>query len=647
MTRDAHEHLAAFAESRDERAFARVVDEFGGLVFAAALRRTGGDFELSEEIAQNVFAITARKARRLSTHPSRSAWFYTTTRFEAAKALQSERRHQRKVKALAREAQAHVGGAESADECWRSALPILDVCLDRLAPKEREVLLGRFFEGRTFREIALATGSTEAACKMRLKRSLGRLSGWLSGRGVTLSAAALASGLAAEFSRAAPETVATSITPTAIDAAVGLSPAAIAASTFATMSATKAFSLGAIIAIVFCAIPIAIQQSAVSDLKAQLSAEQSKTPLAKSEPPKRIDKPAETERAGVAAAKPVQAEPASIGEGELPTAMETLVQIYTGSHQGALRAAHPRVQGMLKQLEDFSPEELFAACREVEDAKRRRAYADFAINFLAAGEPLKCIEFIRSEPAKEQAELMHTLFRQWAKAKPADAMVWFLENQFGEGPLLGNAKTRNYFSEFLAYRMIQGDQREMAIDFASELVGRQRKEAALYGMLGTMPTDQLEAFAAEVLERTDDVLVRRIALEKVGAKLAKAGLEAGKEWALAVGDGEGPAASAAALEGVARAWMKMERVAAAEWWLQQGDPADREHIYSEIVASWARSEPNACGRWLAAQPDDQPLDLARASFARAVQEQDLQSATTWANSIADEALRQTVLRELR
>lgn len=45
-------------------AFAALTERYAGLVYSAALRRTGSP-EVAEEVAQNVFTILARKAPRL------------------------------------------------------------------------------------------------------------------------------------------------------------------------------------------------------------------------------------------------------------------------------------------------------------------------------------------------------------------------------------------------------------------------------------------------------------------------------------------------------------------------------------------------------------------------------------------------------
>ena len=267
-----HPALAAFAASKDEAAFAKVVSEFGGLVFTSALRRTG-DRELSEEVAQNVFAIVARKAKRLSSHPSLTGWLYTTVKLEAAKALRTRQRHNRRVQALADEmnTDAHSMTTMSAEERenWRDALPLLDESLDRLKPADRDIVLGRFFNERSFKEIAESNGSTEAACKMRLKRALEKLNSWLSGRGVTLSATALATGMAAEFSKAAPATVVGSLPANAIAASSGVGFTTILTNTLSTMSTTKSAGLATAAVILLGAVPVAMQHSEANSLKAE------------------------------------------------------------------------------------------------------------------------------------------------------------------------------------------------------------------------------------------------------------------------------------------------------------------------------------------------------------------------------------------
>jgi len=54
--------LREYAEKGSEEAFREVVSRYVDLVYSTALRRTGGDTHLAEDVAQNVFGVLARKA---------------------------------------------------------------------------------------------------------------------------------------------------------------------------------------------------------------------------------------------------------------------------------------------------------------------------------------------------------------------------------------------------------------------------------------------------------------------------------------------------------------------------------------------------------------------------------------------------------
>ena len=64
MTDDA-ELLRQYAQSGSETAFADLVGRYLPLVYAAALRRVGGDEALAKDVAQTVFIDLARKASSL------------------------------------------------------------------------------------------------------------------------------------------------------------------------------------------------------------------------------------------------------------------------------------------------------------------------------------------------------------------------------------------------------------------------------------------------------------------------------------------------------------------------------------------------------------------------------------------------------
>src|SRR5262252_8847949 len=92
--------IQRYVDERSEPAFTEFVGQHIDLVYSAALRQVGGDVVLAQDVTQTVFTDLARKAPRLTRHPSLAAWLYTSTRYVAAKVRRTEqRRRQREQQA--------------------------------------------------------------------------------------------------------------------------------------------------------------------------------------------------------------------------------------------------------------------------------------------------------------------------------------------------------------------------------------------------------------------------------------------------------------------------------------------------------------------------------------------------------------------
>jgi RNA polymerase sigma factor (sigma-70 family) len=158
--------LREFAERGSEGAFRALVDAHLPLVFGTARRITRNP-ALAEEVAQTVFILLARKAAGFASGVILSGWLFRTTRFVAARALRAEnRRRKREEEALIM--QQHT----ESNPLWTRVEPHLDQALSRLSEPDRNALLLRFFEQRSFREVALALGIHEEAAKKRVARAI-------------------------------------------------------------------------------------------------------------------------------------------------------------------------------------------------------------------------------------------------------------------------------------------------------------------------------------------------------------------------------------------------------------------------------------------------------------------------------------------
>lgn len=227
-------------------------------------RRRSGSQDLAEEIAQNVFAILARKAAGLKATPTLGGWIYRVTMVECSATLRRERKRADKMKEYADHAQIAAEG----EEFWTAAQPHLDGIIDELAPTDRDLLLMRFWEKKSFREIATALGKSEAASQKQGERALEKVSLKLRRRGVAVSIGALTAGFATSFATAAPPALVTTVTQGALTAAPAISTGTLILKSIEAMTYAKTKT--ALAVAVVAALPIGMQWNANNALNNRL-----------------------------------------------------------------------------------------------------------------------------------------------------------------------------------------------------------------------------------------------------------------------------------------------------------------------------------------------------------------------------------------
>ena len=404
MSKEPHPTLQTFAETRDEVCFSKLFEEFGGLVYSGAFRRTG-DRQLAEEITQNVFVALASKAKLVAAHPSLTGWLFTATQLEALRTLRAHHRHTQKVQTLAEQEHQH-GMATTNDEIWREALPDLYASLDRLKRKDRELILARYFSGQSFREVAESAGCSEAACKMRVRRSLDKLQGWLSQRGVVLSTAAFATGLTTEFGQAAPTQFLASLPAKALSTAPAVGAGNVITQSIMAMNLTKPTAI-ALTVLALASVPFIAQRSESKMIRERIALHQSeKTTRSTSVTPQ--------SRAVVEEPPPMRRFLAAL-EQQAPTANELLSELESAMQTQNLAKAIR----ILLPLVRLSNEDLQALSDGVATNQDHPKAKGMALQVLANLESCqdshrRLLDKILSSEVEGPRKELPTLFTQWA-----------------------------------------------------------------------------------------------------------------------------------------------------------------------------------------------------------------------------------------
>ena len=205
------ELLRQYAAQKSEAAFAELVQRHVPLVYSVSLRKAGNP-SAAEEVTQAVFIILARKAGSLRRQTVLSGWLYQTARLTAANYLRAEIRRVRREQ----EAGMQSFPEETKTEAWPRIRPLLEDAMGRLGERERDAVVLRFFEGKSFQEIGVAVGASENAAKKRVAHALEKLRRFFLKRGVNSTASAIGETLLANAIQSAPVALAKTVTTAAL-----------------------------------------------------------------------------------------------------------------------------------------------------------------------------------------------------------------------------------------------------------------------------------------------------------------------------------------------------------------------------------------------------------------------------------------------
>ena len=229
---DDAELLRHYVATRSGDAFTQLVQRHIGLVHATARRRVGGDAHLADDVTQTVFIALARKAPSLRDRTSLAGWLYLSTQHAAAEVVRREQR--RKAREAAAQSMQLADTPDQADADLARLRPLLDDAIVKLKGDEREAIVLRFFEQRSFPEIGTALQVSEEAARKRVDRSLEKLHAILVRGGITSSVAALGITLTAAGTGTVPAGLAAQVAGVAVTQAAAGGAAGFTASSVAS-----------------------------------------------------------------------------------------------------------------------------------------------------------------------------------------------------------------------------------------------------------------------------------------------------------------------------------------------------------------------------------------------------------------------------
>jgi RNA polymerase sigma factor (sigma-70 family) len=627
--------LRAFAGSGSEKAFGVLVEKYLGLVLGTALRRTG-DRSLAEEIAQNVFTVLARKAKGLKPGSTLAGWIHRVTVIECAEAMRREISHQTKMNAVSR----HLASELDGRDVWRDALPLLDEAIDALSRAEREVVLLRFFERKSFREIGAALGKSDDAAQKQTERALQKVSDFLKRKGVSVPAAVLSAGLAAHLVQAAPAALMNVIAHSALGAASTFNAKLLILKSLQAMTNTKLKT--AIVATAALTVPIVMQWAENSQLREALKlAQQQQIAVARA----RSVVPNSGQLA-LLSPSPTLATPASSSGARIQDSIDSDPAVVAHDWEHALFIADPldrsqRLSELIAALTADNAPRVAEAFERVKQAGIK--FADEQRLFLRAWGKVggaAAVEYAVSHGGQGSDEAVAAL-GGWSAAAPHQAKIWL------------EALPESEAKETLIYGLLDGwstvDFQSAAAYAESRPGGPARdsfRELLLQRALRSGGIAAAQSWVDRIPEDDQNRDYKQRAFGDVIQAMLYRDPAAAARW---ISELSGQAYVGA--EAVTNTALKLAEASPTDAlrWVTTLKPADLDGVgqgAGAVFQTWAQQDPGAAGGWLRQNTNHPFYDQMTASFVRAVAGVDRAVADEWAQTIRNDRVREETLAAL-
>jgi RNA polymerase sigma factor (sigma-70 family) len=185
--------LQEYAQSGSRSALDELVRRHVEMVHAAALRQVG-DRHLAEDVTQAVFIILMRRAKSISSKVVLGGWLFQVTRYAAADVRKQSLRRRRHEQQAAVMKGMHAG----IDVGDRDRLMAeLDEAVASLPATDRDAVVMKYLQGKSYGELAEVQGISEPASRQRVFRALAKMREYLRRKKIAVTEEVLGAALAA------------------------------------------------------------------------------------------------------------------------------------------------------------------------------------------------------------------------------------------------------------------------------------------------------------------------------------------------------------------------------------------------------------------------------------------------------------------
>ncbi|OHB59600.1 MAG: hypothetical protein A2167_05060 [Planctomycetes bacterium RBG_13_46_10] len=189
--------LQRFVAAGDAEAFSEIVKRHAGLVYGVCLRVLE-DNDKAADVVQETFLQLLRNAKDITG--SVPTWLHRVATCRAIDAVRKDSSRKRLEKQYAADNPREVAS-------WQELSRYIDEGLYTLDNQTREILIERFFQGRTNADIAEEHGLSQATISRRIESGIAMLRQGLRRKGIIVAVASLVSLLGENAVEAAPATV--------------------------------------------------------------------------------------------------------------------------------------------------------------------------------------------------------------------------------------------------------------------------------------------------------------------------------------------------------------------------------------------------------------------------------------------------------